>query len=261
MSHFTRRSTSAIGPRRPTAPALRRPRLTAASVAALVVASLTLLAPTAANAHVRASSDDAAQGGYGLITLRVPTESDTARTTELTVTVPKNVTLTSASTEPVDGWSSKVTTEKLDEPVTIDGSEVDSRVSTITWKADSEEDGLKPSEFGRFSLLAGPLPETDTLVLPTKQTYSDGSSVDWSQVATGDAEPEHPAPEIVLAAAGGSDAHGAAASAPAPAAAENTSEDISPADTTAIVWGVIGAIAGLLALVVAIVTAVRVRRR
>jgi uncharacterized protein YcnI len=41
-----------------------------------------------ASAHVTVAADGATPGGYTVISLRVPTESDTASTTKLTVSLP-----------------------------------------------------------------------------------------------------------------------------------------------------------------------------
>ena len=56
--------------------------LLAALVASVVVAA-------GASAHVTVSSDDAAAGGYGKLTFRVPNESDTASTVGLRIQIPQ----------------------------------------------------------------------------------------------------------------------------------------------------------------------------
>ncbi|MCV7010929.1 DUF1775 domain-containing protein [Mycolicibacterium madagascariense] len=56
---------------------------------AIVVAAVATIGVAApALSHVQVSGTDASQGGYGVATFRVPTESDTASTTELRVTLP-----------------------------------------------------------------------------------------------------------------------------------------------------------------------------
>jgi len=56
---------------------------------ALLVALATLLAlAPAASAHVTVSTPDAAPGGYGKLVFRVPTESESASTVKLSVTLP-----------------------------------------------------------------------------------------------------------------------------------------------------------------------------
>ncbi|MES1211997.1 MAG: DUF1775 domain-containing protein, partial [Leifsonia sp.] len=56
-----------------------------AAVAALSIAGVLLVAG-AASAHVAVSGIDVTQGGYGVLTFRVPSESDTLSTTEIDIT-------------------------------------------------------------------------------------------------------------------------------------------------------------------------------
>jgi len=156
-------------------------------------------------AHVRVDDGDRpTQGGYGLVRLIVPTESDTASTVRLTITVPDGVDLVSARTLPIPGWTATI----LREP-TADGE----RVTRIDWETSDPAYGLKGSEFGVFTLSAGPWPDdVESVALHSEQGYSDGSVVRWDEVALdADSEPEHPAPVVTLAAAGaghGHDGHG-----------------------------------------------------
>ena len=189
-----------------------------ALAAILLGLALSLVAVAPASAHVRVSSTDAVRGGYGVLTFRVPTESDTASTTALIITLPTDTPIGSVSTQPVPGWTATRTVKKLAKPIKTADGEIDSYVARITWKADAQRYGIKPGEFGLFNISAGPLPDTDSITLPTVQRYSDGSSVAWDEIASGSgAEPEHPAPAIELSPAATASA---AASAPA-AGSEN----------------------------------------
>ena len=68
--------------------------------------------------------------------------------------------------------------------------------------AAAEAAGIAPGEYAEFAINAGPLPTPGDLVLPAKQTYSDGEVADWSDVAEeGGEEPEHPAPSFEVTAA------------------------------------------------------------
>ena len=164
-----------------------------------------LVGATAASAHVHVDGEDTTRGGYGVLTFRVPTESATASTTELTVTLPADHPIASVSVRPVAGWTATVTTAKLAKPITTDDGQVTTYASRVDWKADAAA-AIEPGQYQEFAISAGPLPDVASLVLPATQRYSDGSVVEWNQVATGSAEPEHPAPVLTLAAAEGTTA-------------------------------------------------------
>ncbi|MFG1790822.1 YcnI family protein [Nocardia sp. NPDC049149] len=205
---------------------------TAASAAALV-----LLACGTAAAHVSVDAPGAQQGKYSVATFRVPTESETASTTALTVTIPN---LKSARTEPIPGWSSKV--EKNDK----------GEITAITWTAEPGNPGVGPGQFQRFSLSLGPLPKQDAVSFPAKQTYSDGKVVEWNQPAGKDgAEPEHPAPSITLAK--GSTTADHSADTATTAAADDT-------DDTARWLGGIGLALGLLGVALGLGNVIRARQ-
>ncbi|MFC7960309.1 YcnI family copper-binding membrane protein [Rhodococcoides kroppenstedtii] len=202
-------------------------------------AAAMIAAAGVASAHVTVVAPGAAQGGYTVLTVRVPTESDTASTTSVTVDLPN---LTSARTEPMPGWTA-----------TVERS-ADDKATGVTWTADPGNPGVGPGQFQQFVLSAGPLPDEDTVSFPARQTYSDGQVVAWDQPATDGAEPEYPAPTLELAAASADDhaghgGHSAAASdtATTTAAAESSSSD----DTAlwvagvALVLGALGAALGL----------------
>ncbi|WP_018180494.1 YcnI family copper-binding membrane protein [Jongsikchunia kroppenstedtii] len=167
------------------------------SVAAAAVGTSCLFGSGAASAHVTATANGLKQGGYGVITLNVPNESDTnAATTELTVTIPH---LKSAMPQAKPGWN-----------VTVQKDPQSDEVVQIVWTAAPGTPGIPPAQFDQFQLAGGPLPSSPEMSLPSAQKYSDGTVVDWNQPtpANGD-EPEHPAPTVKLApkSAGGND-HG-----------------------------------------------------
>ena len=225
---------------------------------ALVILTLSLLAATvlgagAAFAHVTVNSPDATQGGYAVLTFRVPTESDTASTTELKVQLPTDQPLASVAVQPTPGWSFTVTKAKLATPITTDDGPVTEAISVIDWKADSAATAIKPGEFQQFMVSAGPLPKVATMTFKAIQTYSDKSVVSWIEEAApgSSAEPDHPAPTLQLAAATGTTSAAASASAgPAPTAAvaSSSSNSSSGKATTGLVLGIIGIILGGAAL-------------
>lgn len=220
--------------------------------AALLTA--TLVAVTApASAHVSVSGDDASPGGFGVATFRVPNESDTAATTELTVTLPTDAPFAFVSAQAKPGWTVDTTTETLDDPVETGDFEVTEITTSITWTATG--DGIAPGEYDTFGLSGGPFPETD-LVLPAVQTYDDGEVVAWDQEQTGDAEPERPAPVLALAGAAADEghAHGDHAS---DATSDETSAvsaqvDDSSADGVALVVAIAAAVLAAAALLVSV---------
>lgn len=195
----------------------------AVGIAALVVAG-------PASAHVTVNPNTATQGGYAKLTFRVPTESDTASTTSVQITIPAEAALKSVSVKPHAGWTYQ--TVKSGDTVT-----------EIDWTADSAATAIKPGEFDEFDISVGPLPKVDSLQFKALQTYSDGSVVRWIEPRiTGQAEPEHPAPTLTLTAAtSGSDTgHDTAASA--------TNDDASTGDgktTTALVLSIVALVLAL----------------
>ncbi|MGK8521392.1 YcnI family copper-binding membrane protein [Nocardia asteroides] len=203
-------------------------------------AALVLFAGGTAAAHVTVDAPGATRGGYTVATFRVPTESDTASTTALTVTVPN---LKSARTEPVPGWSAKV--ERNDKK----------EVTAITWTADPGAPGIPPGRFQRFAVSFGPLPELDSVSFPAKQTYSDGKVVSWDQPIGKDGdEPEHPAPSVALAAGEDDEADGHKVS------SEAALDDDEHEDETARWLGGIGIALGLLGVALGVGTVIRGRR-
>jgi periplasmic copper chaperone A len=224
----------------------------------LVRALLAMLATTAAvlafgigtaSAHVTAGSTDAAAGGFGEITLRVPNERPDSSTVSLRVQLPTDTPLAFVSVKPVPGWTATTETTPLDPPVDVEGSEISEAVSQITWTADTPEAAIAPGEYLPFSISGGPLPEAGSLTLPAVQTYSSGEEVAWIEPSVeGEPEPEHPAPVLTLAAA----ETGASDTPATTPAADSTDEGTSGVAGTALVVGIAGLLAGLAGLVLAL---------
>ncbi|QIS01042.1 DUF1775 domain-containing protein [Nocardia brasiliensis] len=205
---------------------------------AAAAATFALLACGSAAAHVTVDAPGAQQGSYAVATFRVPTESDTASTTALTVSVPN---LKSARTEPIPGWTAKV--EKNDK----------SEITAITWTADPGNPGVGPGQFQRFAVSVGPLPKQQHVSFPTKQTYSDGKVVAWDQPEGADgAEPEHPAPALTLAKGKATDEH----------SVDTASVDraVDDSDDTARWLGGIGLALGLLGVALGLGNVIRARQ-
>jgi len=219
--------------------------LITAATAVVIMVGLTPYA----SAHVRLSATDASPGGYGLLTFRVPTESDTASTTEIVINFPKKTPITSVSVARVAGWTAKVETAKLGRPIQTDDGPVSSYVTRLVWKADSANAAIKPGQFGLFNISAGPLPKSSGIPFPTDQHYSDGTVVAWDQIAAGKVEPDHPAPLLELSAD-----HSSAVT-PAPTASSSTT------GANADPLGVIGVALGVIAVLLALLALLRTRNR
>ena len=223
-------------------------------VAGTAVGLLALAAP--ASPHVTVNSPGATQGGYAVITFRVPTESDTASTTGLKVQLPTETPFASVSVQPHPGWSFTTKTTKLASPIkTDDGDEISQAVSEIDWTADSAATAIKPGEFDQFNVSAGPLPKANTITFKAIQVYSDGSVVNWTDVpAPGSTvEPDHPAPTLQLAAADSAASDGVSATAASDASAKSSSSNAGP-------WTLAGVALGLAVIALAY-TAYATRRR
>lgn len=217
-----------------------------AVIGATATAALLLTGTGVASAHVTVAAPGAEQGGYTVLTFRVPTESETAGTTALTVELPG---LRSARTQPLPGWTAAV--EK----------DPESQLATsVTWTA---EPGVEvgPGEFQQFVLSVGPLPEEDDVAFPATQTYSDGEVVAWDQISDGE-EPERPAPSLTLAPSSG-DGHGSGSSSGGAHATDTgatTDTAASATDDTARWLGGIGLVLGALGAALGLGAVIRGRR-
>lgn len=225
-------------------------KLLIGSTAALAAAALALSAPLAASAHVHVDPDQASPGSYTLLTFRVPTESATAGTVRVEVDFPTATPFTSLSYQPVPGWSAEITTSKLPKPVKISGATVTEAPTKIVWTADSGVQ-IAPGQFQQFSVSAGVVPDTGSIMMPATQTYSDGSVVKWDQPtpASGN-EPEHPAPTLYINDAPPNEATPTIVS--STTAASPAESGASSVDAVALGVGVTGVAIAAIALVVAV---------
>ncbi|KQV76608.1 hypothetical protein ASC61_17260 [Aeromicrobium sp. Root344] len=166
------------------------------SAALLTVALVGIAGP--AFAHVSVSSTDAAPGGFGKAVFRVPTESETASTTKLVVTLPQDTPFAFLNAQTKPGWKVTVKEAKLAKPTKVGDFELTKAVRTVTWTSTGA--GIPPSQFDEFAISGGPFPDAGKIAFTATQTYSDGKVVAWDQVQKGDTEPEHPAPTLSLSA-------------------------------------------------------------
>jgi periplasmic copper chaperone A len=237
-------------------PRWRAPARTALSLGAALL--ITVLCSGIAAAHVTAQPGWASQGGYAMVALRVPSESDSAGTVKVEVTLPAEHPIAEVLTTPMPGWTARVTKIPVNPPLQTDDGTVNQVVHTISWTAQAGKQ-LEPAQFADFDVSMGPLPENaDQLVLPVVQTYDDGTVVRWDQPrAAGGAEPEHPAPTLALRPAAGA-GHGAETA--ATMAVGGAGAPTPPGDSTARWLAGAGLLFGVIALVVAGGVAGRARR-
>ena len=230
-------------------------RVLAAGVLAAGLVTVTVWAASDASAHVTVTAPGATRGGGDQeITFRVPVEKS-VDTVGLRVQLPTATPLATVDVLPVPGWTHTQKSVTLAKPIVTDDGKFTEAVSEVDWTADPGQ-GLKPGEFGAFTIIAGQLPDTPTLTFKAIQLYSDGSQVDWTQVeAPGStADLDNPAPVLTLATASdSSDGSSATASPSAAAAAEQPSAPAkSSSNTVPVVLGVIALLIALVALGVAV---------
>ncbi len=163
---------------------------TALSAGLLLAASV----PLSASAHVELAENQAAAGSWTLLEFHVPTESATAVTNEIVITIPQDTPFAYVSYVPVPGWSTTMTTEELDTPITTDEGEVTEAVTSVTWTADPGSE-ITEGQLLVLPLSVGPVPDTGSIVLAADQAYSDGTVVSWSEVED---EAEFPAPVLYV---------------------------------------------------------------
>lgn len=230
----------------------------AATVLAVTTA-LTAGLALPALAHITIQPGTAEQGGFTKIAFRVPNERDDASTTKIEVAFPTDHPLAFVSVKPVPGWKVKVTEGKLPAPVKTEYGDLKEAVTKVVWEGGK----INPGEFQEFEVSMGQLPkDVDSLTFPTKQTYSGGEVVDWSDAPKTDGtEAEHPAPLLKLTpATDDGDEHATAtatATASAGAAPAAASPSVTPvaaasssSDGTARLLGGAGLVVGVIGLVV-----------
>ncbi|MEW1584709.1 YcnI family protein [Micromonospora vinacea] len=234
----------------------RRTATAAAALAFTAAATAVLGFAGPASAHVTVNPKEATQGGYARVAFRVPNESDSASTVKLEVVLPENAPVGSVSTMPVPGWTVATEKRKVDPPIEVHGSQLTEAISKITWTA-SGDAGVKPGQFQEFPVSLGPLPQVESMVFKTLQTYSDGNISRWiDEPAPGAEEPEHPAPVLTLAAA----AAPAGSATPTAAVASPDDDDDDDGNGLAVGLGVAGLVAGLAGLALGGLAFARTRR-
>jgi uncharacterized protein len=154
--------------------------------AALLV--LALLVPAAAQAHVTLQPNEAPEGAYTVLDVRVPNESDSENTTKVAVQFPEG--FGDVSYQAVPGWTVKVVHAKLKKPIQTDDGTVTEGVREVIFSGGK----LPPGQFQDFPLsLQIPGKAGEELTFKAVQTY-EKEVVRW----IGAPETEHPAPQVLV---------------------------------------------------------------
>ncbi|HEY0416169.1 MAG TPA: DUF1775 domain-containing protein [Gaiellaceae bacterium] len=132
------------------------------TLVAIVLVALAL--PAAASAHAHVSPPFGVKGESQVWTLAVPTEKEGLRTTQIEFSPPSGFSIDSFVPSP--GWK-RVVQQR--------GSGEDAVVTKVTWTGGAVPTG----EDAAFSFL-GSAASTRTYTFGVRQTYSDGSVVDWN---------------------------------------------------------------------------------
>jgi uncharacterized protein YcnI len=144
------------------------------TIAVAAVAALIFAAGAAAHARISPPVAKAKEGQ--LFTLAVPTEKENARTTEIELTPPSGFSIDSFAPSP--GW-------KRDVQSTGGGEEA--VIQKVTWSG-----GSVPTGEDAFFQFLGSADSSKTYSFKVRQTYSDGSVVDWAGPESSDT----PAPTV-----------------------------------------------------------------
>jgi uncharacterized protein YcnI len=135
-----------------------------------------LIVSASASAHAELSPAVALAKAGQVFTLAVPTEKENAATTKVELTPPNGFAIDSFAPSP--GWTRNVKST---------GSGEETQLQQVTWSG-----GDVPSEEDAFFQFIASADSAKTYTFKVRQTYSDGSVVDWSGPGSSDT----PAPEV-----------------------------------------------------------------
>jgi uncharacterized protein YcnI len=152
-----------------------------AGTAIIAGAVLALAVPLAASAHVTIGTNQADPGTYPVIDFKVPSESATATTTSIDITLPAETPFGFVAYVPVAGWDAELVREG-------------ETVTHVIWTAQPGHE-ITAEQYGIFPVLLGGVPDTGSVVLAVTQNYSDGEVVEWADIEEGG---EHPAPILYV---------------------------------------------------------------
>jgi uncharacterized protein YcnI len=136
----------------------------------LVAAAAALVLPAAAFAHAHVSPPVVLKGESQVYTLAVPTEKEGLATTQVEFTPPEGFSIDSFL--PAQGWKRTVQQS---------GSGENAVITKVVWSGGKVPTG----EDAAFSFL-GRAADAKTYTFGVRQTYSDGSVVDWNGAESSD---------------------------------------------------------------------------
>ena len=146
------------------------------SLATVLVFAASLVAASVASAHAELSPPTVLAGQSQLFTLAVPTEKENATTTQIELTPPSGFSIDSFVPSP--GWKRSLQQT---------GSGEQTSISKVMWSG-----GDTPTEEDSVFQFLATADSSETYTFAVRQTYSDGSVVDWSGPESSDT----PAPTV-----------------------------------------------------------------
>src|SRR6266536_1500364 len=140
------------------------PRACRHAGALLAITSGALVLAATASAHAQVSPAVALTKKGQVFTLAVPTEKEDAATTKVELTPPSGFSIDSFAPSP--GWARDVQST---------GSGEETSIQKVTWSG-----GKVPHEEDAFFQFLASADTAKTYTFKVRQTYSDGTVVDWS---------------------------------------------------------------------------------
>ena len=147
------------------------------TIATGAAAAVALVAAAAAGAHATMSPAVVKTQALQQFTLSVPTEKEGLTTTKVELTVPPSFEIDSFEPPPA-GWTQQTQSK---------GSGEEAVVQQVTWSG-----GHTPTGQDSVFRVNASIPKSGTVTFLVRQTYSDGSVVDWNGPESSDT----PAPTV-----------------------------------------------------------------
>jgi uncharacterized protein YcnI len=154
------------------------------------VSAAALAGASAAQAHVSLHPNVLPAGDFPTVNIRVPNETDNARTVKVDIKIPPG--FTAFDPQSVPGWNIRLVNTKLAKPIQTDDGPVTEEVSEIIYTA-SKGGGTPAGYIENFPVaFSVPGKSGETLTFKTVQTYSNGQVARW----IGPASADKPAPTV-----------------------------------------------------------------